>query len=108
MIKNMAYQVNWTEYERGWGSRPDGSTLHKDEATANKFIDDFYYKQENRFVPDEYDRPGEPFITEINEEIEEALESSGSIWIKFSGCGWKLGMGYCIPPKQGLRNMRWY
>jgi len=101
MRKIMAYQVDWTEYERGWGSRSDGSTLHKDEDTAKKFIDDFYDKQERKFVPDEYDRPSDPFIVEINEEIEEALERSGSIWIKFAGCGWKLGMGYCIPPVQG-------
>jgi hypothetical protein len=99
MIKNMAYQVDWTEYERGLGSRSDGSTLHKDKETAEKFINDFY---DLKFVPDEYDKPGDPYIVEINEEIEEALERSGSIWIKFAGCSWKLGMGYCIPPVQGL------
>lgn len=31
------YKIEWTEYESGWGQRPDGVSLHKDSDTAKAF-----------------------------------------------------------------------
>lgn len=33
-----AYKVHWTEYERGWGQRPDGTTLHMNKSAADEYI----------------------------------------------------------------------
>ena len=42
---NAAYQIEWTEYERGWGPRPDGKSYHKSKKDADEFITDFYAKE---------------------------------------------------------------
>ncbi len=48
---------SWTEYERGWGCRPDGYTLHLTQKDCQLFIKDFNAKFNNEPVaPDEYTR----------------------------------------------------
>lgn len=99
-----AYKIDWTEYERGWGSRPDGTTLHNSKEIADAYIDDFIIEQTKRYgktAPDEYTSPGTPELIEINEEIHEALERVNSFWISYNG-SWKLGKKYILPKKQEL------
>jgi hypothetical protein len=80
-----AYQIDWTEYERGWGTRPCGATLHKDKATADQYIKDYWARQPDKVngrAPDDYEAPGTPRLVEITDEQEAKLESEGgSYWL---------------------------
>jgi hypothetical protein len=77
----------WTEYERGWGQRPDGYTLHKEFSDIDKFLNRIRreelltYKGE---TPDEYSAPtGKPYETLITDpEILKKIEESDrfGIW----------------------------
>lgn len=64
-MKAAVYAVNWTEYERGWGSRPDGHTLHLTEEVAKEYISDYWARQPKN-VPDEYSAPGVPAATAVD------------------------------------------
>jgi len=63
-----AYVITWTEYERGWGQRPDGISLHETPDDADRYVEE-YWKRVKAYnkskgitgVPDEYSKPdGEP------------------------------------------------
>lgn len=57
----------WIESERGWGQRPDGITLHLDNARATAFLEK-YYADQPKEVPDEYSRhDGQPFVIDVDE-----------------------------------------
>ncbi len=60
----------WEESERGWGTRPDGYTLHVslDECTAyrDKFMKDQHARMGST-PPNEYTRPcGEPDVIQVS------------------------------------------
>ncbi len=75
----------WVESERGWGCRPDGSSLHLTKKDAEKYIVN-YWKEMPKEVPDEYSRPsGEPFLITVNEEIYERVLNS-EFGIRTSDC----------------------
>jgi hypothetical protein len=63
-------RVDWVESERGWGQRPDGYSLHLTREDAEAFIKDYWDKMPDRGprgeVPDEYSRPGEPMLSQVN------------------------------------------
>jgi hypothetical protein len=53
-------QQFWREYERGWGDRPDGYTLHLNEEGRERFVKEFLRKQDARAkgrIPDEFSKP---------------------------------------------------
>lgn len=57
----------WEESERGWGVRPDGYSIHPNQAALNRYIK-AYWKAMPDGVPDEYSRPsGEPYEAEVDE-----------------------------------------
>ena len=63
---------DWTEHERGWGSRPDGYTLHltlKDRTTFVKGYDEQYNNKD--VAPDEYTegRSVHPRIVAVDKTI---------------------------------------
>jgi hypothetical protein len=61
--------VSWEESERGWGTRPDGCSLHLNANDARKFIDD-YWKDMPCRVPDEYSRPaGKPTSAYVSSDL---------------------------------------
>lgn len=64
------YKIEWTEYERGWGQRPDGETFHLSLDEANQYIKD-YWKRMPDAVPDIYSRPGTPKLTEVDKNFYE-------------------------------------
>jgi hypothetical protein len=68
--------VSWEESERGWGTRPDGCSLH---LTINDWDSYFksYVKTLPRFVPDEYSRPaGRPIEVEVTHALYKRIEES--------------------------------
>ncbi len=48
--------VSWEESERGWGTRPDGCSLHLDEQDYKTFLKEYWDSMPEE-VPDEYSRP---------------------------------------------------
>lgn len=48
--------VSWEESERGWGTRPDGFSLHLTEKDYIDFKRDYWARMPDE-VPDEYSRP---------------------------------------------------
>jgi hypothetical protein len=48
------YRVRYTEYERGWGSRPDGFDDFDTLKKAEKCRDNFNAKNNKKQVPDWY------------------------------------------------------
>jgi hypothetical protein len=56
----VVYIQPWEETERGWGTRPDGISIHRSEDVVSKHCNEIMDEQEQRFgseVPDEYSRP---------------------------------------------------
>jgi len=50
----------WTEYESGWGQRPDGISVHFNESQRQEYITEHREWQHRTYgatVPDEYDAP---------------------------------------------------
>lgn len=61
--------VSWTEYERGWGCRPDGCSVHVSMEEWKHYYEE-YKKRLPKDVPDEYSAPGKPqLITITDQEI---------------------------------------
>lgn len=59
----------WEESERGWGTRPDGYSLHLSEDDRARFIQ-AYWDEMPAGVPYEYARPdGTPYWCSVGEEI---------------------------------------
>jgi len=52
----IVWKCEWTESERGWGMRPDGISLHVDEAEMQRYIKD-YWDGMPKETPHEYSRP---------------------------------------------------
>jgi len=65
----------WTEYERGWGSRPDGATIHLSVADHKAFVDAFNKKHNNKAsAPDEYTSADmQPKVIDVEEPLYDRL-----------------------------------
>ena len=53
------WMFTWTEYERGWGQRPDGCSIHATREDALQFVKDYWAKErasDGGVVSDEYSR----------------------------------------------------
>ncbi len=55
-MTHRVYCQDWLESERGWGSRPDGHSLHLNKDHRDSFVAEFWSTMPNE-VPDEYSRP---------------------------------------------------
>jgi len=73
---------DWLESERGWGTRPDGCSLHETLEDCRQFVKEYWDKMPAS-VPDEYSRPlGEPYITKVNKKMyAEVKESDNGVWV---------------------------
>jgi hypothetical protein len=78
---NTGVRIDWTEYERGWGNRPDGTTLHRTMEVAKSYIENHWSNQPNK-APDEYSSPGTPRIVQISDFLYERLLINDSIWVE--------------------------
>lgn len=57
----------WEESERGWGTRPDGYSIHPDQAALTRFVKAYWDKMPKE-TPDEYSRPrGTPYQADVAE-----------------------------------------
>lgn len=89
----VVWAMQWEESEAGWGCRPDGFTLHVDEANAKKYISDQRaaqiadHKKTGR-VPHEYTRAdGDPFEVHVDQQTYDKVHAAenGYIWGRPSG-----------------------
>lgn len=68
-LENIIIKQDWEESERGWGTRPDGCTLHKTLADCKNYIDN-YWEGMPEETPDEYDRPcGKPYLVLTSSDL---------------------------------------
>jgi hypothetical protein len=78
----IAYLVTWVEFERGWGNRPDGYSLHPSKTSWDTYYA-AYRGALPKETPDEYSIPeGEPVAVEVDDMLAEklALEGSQRYW----------------------------
>jgi len=78
-----AHMLTWTETERGWGSRPDGASLHLSAADARKYVAEYWEREKGQNpsgeVPHEYSLPnGEGNPVFVSREIYNKIKGSGS------------------------------
>lgn len=71
----------WEESERGWGTRPDGFTMHLTDNDRQTFIDEYWSKMPDK-IPDEYSRPnGTPYEAHVEGATYDAIKKSkNGIW----------------------------
>lgn len=55
--KGVVYMLQWDEFERGWGRRPDGFSFHSSPESCAAYLKDFYARRGDGPAPDEYDSP---------------------------------------------------
>lgn len=81
----------WEESEAGWGSRPDGFTMHVERSDIEKFLvamrarEKADHKAQGKppgYVPPEYSRPcGTPYEVEVPDEVFDAVKAGEhGIW----------------------------
>lgn len=77
-IQRQVVVQKWEESESGWGTRPDGYTLHCTADDMNAFVQAYWDRMPNR-VPEVYSRPdGQPYIAWVDEELYEKVKASGN------------------------------
>ncbi len=85
MTVHAAYRIDFTEFESGWGQRPDGSKLYASKADAEAGSDEFV-KQQREYLKGnpggDYSVPGTPYMVEITKEEADRLAAEGSYWVK--------------------------
>ena len=97
--------VSWEESERGWGTRPDGCSLHLTKADFEIYLDNYWDKMPDE-APDEYSRPaGTPVAVSVglrlyariketknglhlSQDKEKELVSSGDLVYGSQRSGW--------------------
>ena len=79
-MKYFVYVFSWTEYERGWGARPDGISFYRTKEAALE-----HKKRVQTLTDPTYftvtDQP-EPIIVEVTKSTYEAC-GSGYAWSNF-------------------------
>lgn len=67
-MSHMAVCQKWEESERGWGTRPDGYSLHATEEDRKRYIAAYWAARPAK-VPVEYSRPyGTAFSCSVDEK----------------------------------------
>ncbi len=77
----------WTEYERGWGRRPDGCSIHASEEDRKVFCADHWARMPERGrgpTPDEYSiEEGAPYLAIVSDALYGELQQSTrkGVWV---------------------------
>jgi hypothetical protein len=70
------YKTDFTEYEAGWGQRPDGYTLATTKEKAIKHKAEY----EANGSYELYFRGDEPRLIEVSKEVYDIVKKDGLIW----------------------------
>ena len=66
-MANTVVVQKWEESERGWGTRPDGYTLHLSVTDRDSYVKEYWARMPDT-VPAEYSRPaGTAYTTEVDD-----------------------------------------
>lgn len=80
--RNIEFKVlleEWTESERGWGTREDGASIHQDRENHDKYIRS-YWAGMPKTVPNEYSFPGgEPIEIFVDKKTFDEVQKHGSV-----------------------------
>ena len=79
-MKELILQA-WEESEQGWGTRPDGYSLHTDTTQLKKYLEkDQKQKEKSKTVPHEYSRTcGNPRVVMVNDDLYNKVAAKGSL-----------------------------
>lgn len=81
----------WEESERGWGTRPDGYSIHPDEDALFRYIEAYRAKLPEE-IPDEYERPcGTPYLAEVELDAGEDI-GDGKRFYKYIDSGYPVSL----------------
>lgn len=70
------FRQNWLESERGWGTRPDGYSLHTNKSGRDAFIREYWSRMPDE-IPDEYSRPeGDVYVVRVDDVTYKAVLES--------------------------------
>jgi hypothetical protein len=72
-----AFVMEWLESEKGWGTRPDGYSLHPTKEACEQYIRNYWLTMPNE-VPDEYSRPVWDLPKEITISNPKLVEELGN------------------------------
>lgn len=75
-MDKIGYIETWTESERGWGTRPDGISIHKSKEDYQIYMEKFC-KEQSSEVPDEYSRADSKLrVANISDRLYEKMTLS--------------------------------
>jgi hypothetical protein len=80
MNGNFGYFVSVTEYERGWGSKPDGYVVFNSEKEADYFLKQEYASRGNQ-VPDYYLDYSKSGYRPISQGLANAISNNGKAYV---------------------------
>lgn len=67
----------WVESEAGWGTRPDGFSLHVGREALERFVREYWDRMPDT-APSEYSRPeGSPYAASVDEATYREVAESG-------------------------------
>lgn len=69
-MRETAWRIDFTEYERGWGSRPDGFTLYATKALADEAFRAHWDAYPDGEAPDYYIHASHP--REVNLTVQQS------------------------------------
>jgi len=81
-MKHSVVRVDWLESEAGWGTRPDGYSLHLTSEDADTYIQKYWDGMPNA-VPAEYSRPIGQRIVSVDTETFNRIKKSKHKGIRF-------------------------
>lgn len=76
------FAMGWTEFERGWGSRPDGYSFHASIEEYETFWNAIL-EARGPIAPNEYSQPNtdHPQLVMVSESLFNYVAAHGSVWL---------------------------
>ena len=73
--------LTWEESESGWGTRPDGHSLHVNHDEARKYVKEYWVSMPSAPAPHEYSRPlsDNPVGVRVDETLYNMIKEKGSL-----------------------------
>lgn len=87
-MPNTVIVQKWEESERGWGTRPDGYSLHLTEKDRRAYVDGYWADQTRRSPepPDEYSRLcGSPYTAEVDDATYAEVKATANGLRRYTG-----------------------
>ena len=98
----------WEESEAGWGTRPDGFSLHLTFNGLKKYVSDYWDRMPEE-APAEYERPhGTPYEIGVSDSVKLKLEEKDGDMrfgtnFRYPGSGGRNGWMQEIPPNKQFK-----